>query len=80
MSKLPRSWHQTVVDALEKLRAGDDRGFEDQLWPGPGDAWWPLRRTLIRQGLIEVSPDAIYPRITPRGLALLKDSPQAGSV
>ncbi len=80
MSELPKTWRQTVVQALEKLQAGDDRGFEDQLWLGLGDAWWPLRRSLLQKGLIELAPDAIYPRITTRGLALLKKSPHSESV
>jgi hypothetical protein len=80
MSEIPKTWRQTVVQALEKLQAGDDRGFEDQLWLGLGDAWWPLRKALIRKGLIELSPDAVYPKITTRGLALLQKSPHSESV
>jgi len=80
MSELPKTWRQTVVQALEKLQAGDDRGFEDQLWLGLGDAWWPLRKTLLSKGLIELAPDAIYPRITTRGLSLLRQSPHSESV
>ena len=71
MSKLPIAWRRTVISALEKLQSGDDRGFEDDLWLGLGDAWWPLRAALLKKGLIELPTHAMYPRLTPRGEAFL---------
>ncbi len=71
MSKLPKAWRRTVIGALERLQSGDDRGFEDELWLGLGDAWWPLRSALLKKGLIELPTHAIYPRLTERGQQFL---------
>lgn len=67
MGTLPDSWRCIVIAAMQRLRAGDDRGFEDTLWLGLGDAWWPLRSALIRKGLIELSANGDHPRLTGRG-------------
>lgn len=49
-----RSW---LVRALESLAANQHRGFEDALWLGFGDAWWPLRERLVRDGFLELRRD-----------------------
>jgi len=72
MGTLPDGWRCIVIAALERLRIGDNRGFEDALWLGLGDAWWPLRTALVRKGLIEITSHATYPSLTPRGEALLR--------
>lgn len=72
MGSLPDGWRCIVIAALERLRRGDNRGFEDALWLGLGDAWWPLRMALIRKGLIEITTHSIYPSLTRRGEALLQ--------
>lgn len=71
MSNLPKTWRRTVIGALERLQSGDDRGFEDALWLGLGDEWWPLRNALIKKGLIELPTQGIYPKLTARGKAFL---------
>lgn len=38
--------------ALEMLDRGHSTRFEDELWLGFGDDWWPLRERLIRGGYI----------------------------
>lgn len=72
MGRLPDRWRCIVIAALERLRSGDDRGFEDTLWLGVGDQWWPLRTALVRQGLIELSSCGEHPRLTTRGTAYLE--------
>jgi hypothetical protein len=71
VGRLPDSWRCIVIAALQRLRSGDDRGFEDALWLGVGDAWWPLRNALVRKGLIELSADGVHPRLTSRGRSYL---------
>ncbi len=68
---MPDHWRQAVIAALNRLVHGDERGFEDTLWLELGDSWWPLRQALIRKGLIEVTPQSSYPKLTPRGKAFL---------
>lgn len=77
MTQMPSNWKPTVMQALRRLLDGDERGFEDTLWLGLGDAWWPLRQMLVRKGLIEVQPQATYPRLTPRGEAYVRKSLRA---
>lgn len=72
MGSLPEGWRCIVIAALERLRCGDNRGFEDALWLGLGDAWWPLRKALIRKGLIEINSHSVYPSLTSRGEAMLQ--------
>ncbi|GAB4384008.1 MAG: hypothetical protein Kow0022_05340 [Phycisphaerales bacterium] len=79
MGKLPVRWREVVLEALERLQHDDARGFEDTLWLGLGDAWWPLREMLARKGLIQFEPQSTYPSLTPRGAALLARSSQTGS-
>lgn len=38
--------------ALEILDRGHSGRFEDELWLGFGNDWWPLRERLIRSGYI----------------------------
>lgn len=79
MGKMPACWRGIVLEALKRLQHDDARGFEDTLWLGLGDSWWPLRQALARKGLIELRPQSMYPSITPRGAALLARSSQTGS-
>lgn len=79
MGNLPDCWRAIVLDALKRLQRDDARGFEDTLWLGLGDSWWPLRQALVRKGLIELRPQETYPTITPRGRAFLARTSQPGS-
>jgi len=72
MSNTPEYWRSIVIDALGRLVRNDGRGFEDTLWLGLGDSWWPLRQALIRKGLIEAGPHDTYPRLTQQGMAYLE--------
>ncbi|GAB4386814.1 MAG: hypothetical protein Kow0022_16880 [Phycisphaerales bacterium] len=38
--------------ALELLDRGHSGRFEDELWLGFGNDWWPLREKLIRGGYV----------------------------
>lgn len=38
--------------ALDYLNKGHSGRFEDELWLGFADAWWPLRQRLIKAGYI----------------------------
>lgn len=79
MGNLPDCWRAIVLEALKRLQRDDARGFEDTLWLGLGDSWWPLRQALVRKGLIELRPQETYPTITPRGVAFLSRTSQPGS-
>jgi len=38
--------------ALDLLSKGHSGRFEDELWLGFADAWWPLRQRLIKSGYV----------------------------
>lgn len=53
--------------ALESLRSGTTRGFEDALWLGFGNDWTPLRDRLIRAGYVRIAPRDGQCSLTERG-------------
>lgn len=58
--------------ALEMLDRGHSTRFEDELWLGFGDDWWPLRERLIRSGYVRcVGGTRDELTITERGESLL---------
>jgi len=71
-----RSW---LVRALESLAADQHRGFEDALWLGFGDGWWPIRQQLVREGYVELRRDDSV-AINHRGKALIERLSQLAEV
>lgn len=61
-----------LLGALDELRQGSSRRFEDRLWLGFGDQWQRVRTLLLRDEAIrEVGGDVPGYRLEPRGEALL---------
>lgn len=56
---------------LESLAANSHRCFEDALWLGFGDQWWPFREQLVQHDYIEPQRDQSVV-ITARGRTLLE--------
>lgn len=68
---LDKPSRKALIDALEALRAGSSRKFEDRLWLGFGDRWTQMRALLIRDGHVRETPaDAPAYALLPRGEAL----------
>ncbi len=60
-----------LMDALEELKRGSGRKFEDRLWLGFGDEWTKIRTLLLRDGAIkEVPGDGPMYALLTRGEAL----------
>lgn len=53
---LDRLSQLALMDALEELKRGSGRKFEDRLWLGFGDEWTKVRTLLIRDGSIRELP------------------------
>lgn len=69
--QLTRNDQAWLLQALERLAAGDDRRFEDCLWLGFGDSWRPMLAFLCRKGYVEMGgADRATPRITSNGTNL----------
>lgn len=68
-----------LIRALESLAADQHRSFEDALWLGFGDGWWPLRQQLAREGMVELRRDESV-CITHRGRGFLERLTQPAAV
>lgn len=53
---LDRRSQGELLGALEALKGGFSRRFEDRLWLGFGDHWTTLRTMLLRDGCIRELP------------------------
>lgn len=63
---------ECLTRALEYLDRGHSGRFEDELWLGFGNDWWPLRQRLLKTGYIrQVGGLRDELTITERGEALL---------
>lgn len=70
--QLTRDDQARLLEALERLASGDDRGFEDILWLAFGDDWRPMLRVLARSAYVEIAgADRATPRLTGRGQSLI---------
>ncbi len=56
---------------LECLAANRQRCFEDALWLGFGDQWWPFREQLVQHDYIEAKRDQSV-ALTSRGRMLME--------
>jgi len=50
--QLTPSQGQCLCRALDMLERGHSKRFEDELWLGFGNDWWPLREMLVRGGYV----------------------------
>jgi hypothetical protein len=50
--KLTDAQAMALARALDFLTHGHSGRFEDELWLGFGDEWWPLRERLLKHGYI----------------------------
>lgn len=48
--KLTDAQAKALARALDFLTHGHSSRFEDELWLGFGDDWWPLREKLLEYG------------------------------
>lgn len=68
---LDKAAQLALLGALEELRSGTSRRFEDRLWLGFGDDWTRIRGLLVKDAAIrEVPGDAPTFVMLPRGDAL----------
>ena len=68
---LDRAGQSALASALDELRQGSSRRFEDKLWLGFGDGWIRMRTLLIRDGAIrEVAGETPSCQLLVRGEAL----------
>ena len=68
---LDRTSQAALLQALDELKRGSSRRFEDRLWLGFGDHWTRLKQMLLRDGCIrEVTGDVPTYEIQVRGEAL----------
>lgn len=56
---LDRLSQLALMDALEELKRGSGKKFEDRLWLGFGDEWTKVRTLLIRDGSIKELPSDV---------------------
>lgn len=64
---------RALLEAMRVLQNGSPRRFDDLLWLGFGDAWWPLRVRLIKSKYVRLRPGHLQePQITERGERLIQ--------
>ena len=68
LSNEQRSW---LRRGLESLASECHRSFEDALWLGFGDEWWPMREQLVRLDYVASKRDESV-ILTARGKQLLE--------
>jgi hypothetical protein len=68
---LDRTSQAALLEALEELKRGSGRRFEDRLWLGFGDHWTRVRHLLLRDGCVrEIPGDVPAYALEVRGEAL----------
>lgn len=68
---LDRAGQRELLRALDELKGGSSRRFEDRLWLGFGDQWTHLEAMLLKDGCIrEVAGEARAFALLVRGEAL----------
>ncbi|MEN0020905.1 MAG: hypothetical protein AAF747_08495 [Planctomycetota bacterium] len=68
--RLDAEQQSSLKAAFEALAEGSHRAFEDRLWLGFGDHWYPFRQRLADHGYIAIHAEDV-PKITSHGMSLL---------